>query len=167
MTLPEGNRLNAAKEKEKERQAHTAALRRPITLLAQHMEAPLRMAVVAQPQRPTIERAALTPISTDMATPIATVVATPISTAVAIAMTQPRTPAVLVATIQRLGQRLTQPPHKVLAAPTRFNASQNNIVRQVTRSPHGTSGALTIHQDIFDKHGNKWSHRLSLSTIAA
>ena len=131
MTLPEGNRLEMAKE-ENISEARTEAFWRPITLLAQHMEAPQRLTVV---------RAALTPISTVVTTPIATVVAlplatlvvTPILTAVAIAMTQPRTPPVLVAKTQRRGQRLSQPPHKIMAASRGLkNASVCNVVRQVT-----------------------------------
>ena len=144
MPFPKGDGLEAARE-EATGEGLTEALWRPVTVLAQHMEAPLRMAVVAQPQRPTVVRVALMPITTVVATPIATVVAlplatlvvTPILTAVAIAMTQHRTPPVLVAKTQRRGQRLSQPPHKIMAASRGLkNASLSNIVRQVTRSPH-------------------------------
>ena len=121
MTLPEGNRLELAKE-ENISQARTEAFWRPITLLTQHMEAPLRLTVV---------RAALMPISTVVTTPIATVVAFPLATLMA--MTQPLTPPVLVAKTQRRGQRLSQPPHKVMPASRGLeNAPLCNVVRQVT-----------------------------------
>ena len=150
MTLPEGNRLDAAKE-EKESQAHTEALRRPITLLAQHMEAPLRLTVV-RAALPPISTVVTTPIATVVALPLATLVVTPILTAVAIAMTQPRTPPVLVAKTQRRGQRLSQPPHKIMAASRGLKiASLSNIVRQVTRSPnhHTVLAELQIFTRVF------------------
>ena len=117
-------------------------------MLAQPMETALRMEALAQPQSPTVVVAALTPIATVVATPITTVVATPITTVVEMSMTQPRTPPLWVATLQRRGQRLTQPPKKVLAQPRQATTVGCNIVRHVARSPHHHTLTLDLHLPI-------------------
>ena len=155
MPFPKGERLEAARE-EATAEGLTEALWRPITVLAQHMEAPLRMAVVAQPQRPAVVRVALMPITTVVATPIAIVVALPIATVVAIAKTQPRPPPVLMAQVQRRGQRLTQSPRNVLAAPRKLFSPLSN---SLTQPPHGNGGTLNSHQSIWEKDGNTWKSR--------
>ena len=98
-------------------------------MLPQPNNTSLRMAVLAQPQSPTVVMAALTPIAT----------------VVADAMPQPRKPPLLVAKLQRRGHRLTQPPKEVLAHPRQAATVGRHIVGNVVRSPHHQTLATDNH----------------------